>query len=87
MKPSEFFCITGDKEIVLVTQLMNKATRVCQLTHSVKTVLHDTTFESLLLIDDYNFYTTFNLRSRQHNLRRRNPQDLRIVLNLEAHID
>jgi len=66
---------------------MNKATRICQLSSSVKYVLHDTAFESLLLVDENNYYTTFNLRSRQHNPRRRTPQELCLVLNLDSYID
>jgi len=86
-RPSEFFCIIGDREIILVTWLMNKATRICQLTKSVKYVLHDTVFESLLLVEDTNHYTTFNLRSRQHNRRTRTPLDLSHILNLGNYID
>ena len=66
---------------------MNKATRVCQLTKNVKYVLHDTAFESLLLVEDSNYFTTFNLRTKQHNQRTRSPQDLALLLNLDFYID
>jgi hypothetical protein len=69
--------------VTLISKDFRKMVKIPQIYFKVKSVVHDKKFSCLVIVDEALSYVTYNLRSHQLSTRKRGPQDLSRVLNLD----